>query len=123
MVNKPDWMSKLRKTVMLPFLGVEVEVRIANTLKMADFGPLPGIESADTKRGVEQGRRFLKACVVRIGDMVDPFETGILSEQDIHMDDVNAIMGAVVDLMPKREVVDDAVPLADTDSPAESPAS
>jgi len=55
--------------------------------------------------------------------MVDPFETGILSEQDIHMDDVNAIMGAVVDLMPKREVVDDAVPLADTDSPAESPAS
>ena len=117
-----DWKKERRTTVTLPS-GIEAELRLPSGFKLAALGPLPKIEEATDARGVAIARRYVDTCLVRLAEEKDPIGRGLVEPDDFSLEDVNAIVDAVIGLMPKREVVDDAVPLADTDSPAESPAS
>jgi len=118
-----DWKKERRTTITLPS-GIEAEVRLPSGFKLATLGPLPKIEEAgDDGRGVAIARRYIDACLVRLAEEKDPVGRGLLDPDDFSLDDVNAIVDAVINLMPKREVVDEAVPLADTASPVESPGS
>jgi len=117
-----EWKKERRITVTLPS-GIEAELRLLDGLKMAAMGPLAKMESVDDKRGIEMARRYVDACLVRLAEEKDPIGSGFIEAYDFSLEDINAIVDAVTSLMPKREVADDAVPLADTDSPGTSPES
>lgn len=117
-----DWKKERRTTITLPS-GIEAELRLPSGFKLATLGPLPKIEEATDERGIAIARRYVDTCLVRLAEERDPISRGLIEPDDFSLDDVNAIVDAVIDLMPKREVVDDAVPLAGTASPAEWPAS
>ncbi|MCL5885013.1 MAG: hypothetical protein M1377_06685 [Deltaproteobacteria bacterium] len=117
-----EWKKERRTTITLPS-GIEAELRLPSGFKLATLGPLPMIESTDDGRGVAIARRYIDTCLVRLSEERDPISRGLIEPDDFTLDDVNAIVDAVISLMPKREVVDEAVPLADTVSPQESPVS
>lgn len=114
-----EWKKERRTTIMLPS-GVEAELRLPSGFKLAMLGPLPKIEEASDERGVAIARRYVDTCLVRLAEEKDPISRGLIEPDDFTLDDVNAIVDAVINLMPGREVVDEAVPLAVTASPAES---
>ncbi len=120
-----EWIGERRRTVTLPS-GVEVEVRRPSSIKMASMGPLPGIETVgDVKRQAEVSRRYVEACLIRMGEEKNPIGRGLVEPDDFSFEDLNAIIDAVVELIGIRKKVEgeDGAPLADTASPPPSPAS
>lgn len=120
-----EWIGERRRTVMLPS-GVEAEVRRPSSIKMASMGPLPGIETVgDVKRQAEVSRRYVEACLIRLGEEKDPIGRGIVEPDDFGFDDLNAIVDAVVELLGIRKKAEgeEGGPLAGTASPPPLPAS
>ena len=121
-----EWIGERRRTVVLPS-GIEAEVRRPSSIKMASMGPLPGIETlGDVKRQAEVSRRYVEACLIRLGEEKDPIDRGLVEPDDFSFDDLNAIVDAVVELIgirKKPEGGEDGVPLADTASPPQPPGS
>jgi hypothetical protein len=126
-----DWIAARKKVITLPS-GIEAEIRLPSGFKTATMGPLPGIEGMEggdgksIERTVEISRRYVVACLSRLGDQKDPIGSGVLDPDDLPMRDVDAIIEAVISLMPRPEkegVREDGVPLAGTDSRGESPES
>jgi hypothetical protein len=114
-----EWIKERRVTIPLPS-GIDAGLRLPSGFKLAKMGPLPKIEEIEGSRNVEISRRYVEACLVSLGEEKDPIDRGLVEPDDFSTDDLNAIVDAVVSLVPKREVVDEAVPLAGTDSQNES---
>ena len=117
-----EWIKERRVTITLPS-GIDAGLRLPSGFKLAKMGPLPKIEEIEGNRNVEISRRYVEACLVGLGEENDPIGRGLIEPDDFSNDDLNAIVDAVVSLVPKREVVNEAVPLAGTASPSEWPAS
>lgn len=115
-----EWSKERRIKVTLPS-GIDAGLRLPSAFKLAKMGPLPKIEEVNAARNVEISRRYVEACVVSLGEEKDPIGRGLIEPDDFSLDDVNAIVDAVISLIPNREVADNAVPLAGTASPAPSP--
>jgi len=118
-----EWIGSRRKTVMLPS-GIEAEIRVPSTFKLAQLGPLPGIDSvADDSRSIFISRRYIEACLVRLGDEKDPVGRGLMDPDDFSIGDINELVDAAISLFPRRAESEDGIPLADTGSPLTTPES
>jgi len=112
-----DYMAEKRRTITFPD-GTEVVIRRPSYALLTKFGPVPGVEEVGSPvRQVEIARRLVTACVIKIGDLVDPIGEGEITFEDFTREEVDAIVDGVTKFMDKGVADESGVPLAGTDSP------
>lgn len=111
-----EYMAARRRTITLED-GTEVVLRRPSYALLTQFGPVPGVEEVGNQvRQVEIARRLITACVIQLGDEVDPIGRGLMTFEDFTREEVDVIVDGVTKFVSKG--ADDAgVPLDGTDSP------
>jgi hypothetical protein len=112
-----EYLADKRRAITFPD-GTEVVLRRPSYALLTQFGPVPGVEDVGSpQRQVEIARRLVTACVLKIGEEVDPIGRGLMTFEDFTKDEVDAIVEGATKFMSKGVADDSGVPLADTDSP------
>jgi hypothetical protein len=112
-----EYMTAKRRTITFED-GTDVVLRRPSYALISQFGPVPGLEEVSaTQRQIEVARRLVTACVIQIGDEVDPIGRGLMTFEDFTRPEVDAIVDGVSNFMQGKGADDAGVPLDGTDSP------